>query len=94
MIGGMKIVVNRYLCKVEFVRWRKSHRKSRINKKWHKKYGAIWRCKGMCFNLQGHTLVMCPCTHAEMMKVVKDHPDPFEAILTAPMPPSLAMFTV
>jgi len=43
---GMPVYVNKHLCQMVFVRWRRSHRKSRINKKWQKKYGAVCVCSG------------------------------------------------
>lgn len=60
------IHVSDYMCKTEFVRWRKNHRKSRINKKWHKRYGAIARCKGVAYNVAGMGIVMCPCVKAAL----------------------------
>lgn len=35
-----KILCSAHACQQpKFLRWKKSHRRSRINKKWHKKYG-------------------------------------------------------
>lgn len=50
-IAGVRVQVSRFICDgPQFVRWRKSHRKSRINKKWHKRYGAIFTtCPGKPF---------------------------------------------
>lgn len=51
MIGGIPVIVDRNLCQPEFIRWRKKHRKSRIAKKWRKKYGAVTACKGVAFEI-------------------------------------------
>jgi hypothetical protein len=51
MIGGIPIIVDRYICKPEFIRWRRKHRKARINKKWRKKYGAVIACKGVGYEM-------------------------------------------
>lgn len=51
---SIPIIVNQYACEgPKFLRWRKSHRRSRINKKWHKKYGAIYKpCPGVWYEVQ------------------------------------------
>ena len=57
---SLGVTVNRNLCQMEFAGWRKNHRKSRINKKWHKKYGPLLRCRGHAYRL-GAQVVCCPC---------------------------------
>jgi hypothetical protein len=38
---GMRLTVSKHICKPPlFLRWRRNHRRARINKKWHKRYGA------------------------------------------------------
>lgn len=61
----MKVIVDRHLCQVEFVRWRRQHRKARINKKWQKRYGAIYACSGVAWCL-GHLYLLCPCAMAAL----------------------------
>lgn len=68
MIGGTPVYINEWLCETKFVRWRKSHRKARINKKWHKKYGAIYsHCVGRGYQMGGK-LILCPCMAAALRK--------------------------
>ena len=65
---GLSVVVSKMLCDgPRFVRWRRKHRKKRINKKWQKKYGAVVeQCKG-----KGHVVdvgngpVVYLCPHAK-----------------------------
>lgn len=59
-MNGMSVLENSHLCQMEFVRWRKTHRKSRINKKWRKRYGAVLACKGHGYQMAG-SVVGCPC---------------------------------
>lgn len=66
---GLRVYVAAELCRMEFVRWRKSHRKSRINKKWHKKYGAIHRCANTEGIRMGDSLHVCPCVKAKMDRI-------------------------
>lgn len=61
MLGGIPFYVDQTLCQVKFVRWRRNHRKSRINKKWHKKYGFIAECGGYGFHMDGMGMYVCPC---------------------------------
>lgn len=43
-----------------FLRWKRNHRRSRINKKWHKKYGGVYsKCPGKGINVFGF-LYLCP----------------------------------
>ena len=74
VLASTKVSVNRYLCNGgKFVRWKRSHRKSRINKKWHKRYGMILsKCSGVCYEVQGIGMVMCPCVEAQLKK--ETHP--------------------
>ena len=61
-LHGMNVQISHYLCDLPtFLRWRRNHRKVRINKKWHKKYGYITKpCPGKCYEIRGIGLVMCP----------------------------------
>jgi hypothetical protein len=61
MLSAIRLTIDRYLCRPEFVGWKKSHRKARINKKWHKRYGPILRCKGHAYHVRGMGIVCCPC---------------------------------
>lgn len=65
MLSQMPVKVSRYLCQPEFAGWLKSHRRSRINKKWHKRYGPRLRCKGRAYQI-GDTFVVCPCVERKM----------------------------
>ena len=60
MLTKIEFIVDPHLCQMEFVGWKKSHRRSRINKKWHKRYGPIMRCRGYAYNISGR-LACCPC---------------------------------
>lgn len=63
----MKIYVSTFLCERPFLRWARPHRKTRIAKKWRKKYGAIFgRCPGKAFQLLGMGMVVCPCVMAAL----------------------------
>ncbi len=55
-----RVRVSVYACTPKkFLRWKKSHRRSRINKKWHKRYGAEYEvCRGVAFQIAGHSLRM------------------------------------
>ena len=68
-IYGISVVKSPYLCdSPKFLRWRKSHRKARINKKWHKRYGyETTTCPGVAYQM-GRQL-MCPCVVAQMEKM-------------------------
>lgn len=57
-----RMLVDRWICTpARFVRWRRKHRKSRINKKWQKRYGPVLEtCKGVAYNVGG-TMLACPC---------------------------------
>lgn len=68
-------ILNPYMCDMRFVRWRKKHRRSRINKKWQKRYGAIMECKGVAYNLGG-TVHACPC----IVKALKEQLPDLEVI--------------
>lgn len=50
---GIPVKVNEYACELTtFLRWKKNHKKSRINKKWHKRYGAVYKtCPGVVYLL-------------------------------------------
>lgn len=65
-LGYINIRVS--LCEVpSFVRWKRNHRKSRINKKWHKRYGAEMKyCKGVAYRV-GREFFVCPCMN-ELLK--------------------------
>lgn len=76
MLTGVKVYIEKCMCKTEFIRWRKSHKRSRINKKWHKRYGAIYACKGVAYNMKGIGLICCPCFKREMDKQIPVLPVP------------------
>ena len=69
ILNGMPLRVDRYLCDPpRFIRWKRNHRKARINKKWHKKYGAVYAyCQGKGYQVGGQ-LVVCPCMKAQLVK--------------------------
>lgn len=71
-ISDMQVVVSGSMCEPPtFLRWKRSHRRSRINKKWHKKYGAVMKpCPGRAFQLPGCKLVVCPHVNAMLRKLV------------------------
>ena len=68
-IFGLKMLTSQYMCETPaFIRWKRNHRKSRINKKWHKKYGAVMsKCKGVAWQI-GMNLYTCPCMTAALKK--------------------------
>lgn len=67
--AGLNVMVSHYLCEPpRFLRWRRNHRKSRINKKWHKRYGAVYSaCPGKAYQLGGR-LMVCPCVWDALQK--------------------------
>ncbi len=82
---GFELTVDPHLCQVTFVRWRKNHRKARINKKWHKKYGYVSECKqDSVYQVMGR-LIGCPCMIAKLRQQI---PIPFPT-----MPPPVVANT-
>ncbi len=71
MLGGIPVYANSLLCDGgKFLRWRKNHRKSRINKKWHKKYGfEVTQCSNPAFRV-GDKLIVCPHAMRELEKTI------------------------
>jgi hypothetical protein len=69
-MADVRFTVSMYLCDSPvFLRWKKNHRKSRINKKWHKKYGAVYKpCPGKAYRMRGFGIVVCPCVAAAFEK--------------------------
>lgn len=72
-LGGVPVTVDRHLCKIEFLRWARTHRKSRIAKKWRKRYGAVYsECPGVGYEMGlfkfTRRLVVCPCAHAKIIR--------------------------
>lgn len=67
-LSGMPVYVESHLCRPHFVRFRKNHRKARINRKWHKKYGAITRCDGHAYQVLNR-LIVCPCSMRKMREL-------------------------
>lgn len=66
-IAGLRVTVQRHLCQTKFLRWARTHRRSRINKKWRKKYGpVIAPCPGFAFEIAGMGLLVCPCVAAKL----------------------------
>lgn len=55
-----RVICQRHLCRPQFVKWNKRHRRSRINRKWQKRYGALVRCDGVAYKVED-TLLVCPC---------------------------------
>lgn len=85
MFSGIPISVSSYICEYPFLYWKanKTHRRSRIRKKWLKRYGrtAIYGpCPGKAFKLRGMGLVVCPHIKAELDKTT-------EKMKTAPIIP-------
>jgi len=76
MVSGIKVTISRMLCQQEFVRWRKSHRKARINKKWHKRYGPVTVCKGHGYQVAGIGIVGCPCFVNKLRAQLSARSDP------------------
>lgn len=70
-IFSNEIIVDKYLCQVTFIRFKKSHRKSRINKKWHKRYGIITACVNDKAFKVGNKILVCPCMFEKMKKGLK-----------------------
>lgn len=66
-----KIIVSKSLCMKTFIRFRRNHRKARINKKWHKKYGAISTCESKTAEMLNGTIIMCPCRKRELDEAIK-----------------------
>lgn len=56
---------------MKFVRWRKTHRKKRINKKFKKKYGAIYACDRKCYVIGGY-IYCCNCVLQEFKKELRE----------------------
>ena len=67
-LGDTPIFLSNYLCTYEFAGWRKNHRRSRINKKWHKKYGSIRKCPGKAVQVAGLGLACCPHIYEQLKK--------------------------
>ena len=67
------LIVEPLICESKFVRWVKTHKRRRIAKKWRKRYGAIFWCPGVMFeiaSMEFHCMrtprqfVCCPCVKA------------------------------
>jgi len=60
-LAAVPVVVSWFICEVpRFIRWKRNHRRSRINKKWHRKYGTVMTtCRGACWRV-GKCFVVCP----------------------------------
>lgn len=65
--GGFPFRISNYICEPPtFVRWKRSHRKARINKKWHKLHGPVTStCRGVAYRMGGE-MIACPCA---MLKI-------------------------
>lgn len=69
LLGGVRVILNNYLCERPFVRWARTHRKARINKKWRKRYGAIYaNCPGKAWEVAGFGIVVCPHVYEAIKK--------------------------
>lgn len=60
LFEGLSVHVHPALCKVEFIRQRKTHRKARIRKKYRKKFGCIYECRAKEAKQIGRNLYVCP----------------------------------
>lgn len=65
----LAIKITAFPCNMEFVRWRRRHRKRRIDNKWRKKYGAVQRCKNVTVRA-GNTIFTCQCVLAKIAQTV------------------------
>lgn len=71
MINSMPVRVSHFLCERRFLRFAKSNRRARINRKWHKKYGVVYtECPGKAWQM-GDTLYACPHVAAALQKGCK-----------------------
>lgn len=68
-VGGIRVVVDKFLCRTDRLVQRRTHRKSRINKKWRKKYGFDSVCKGHTVII-GRDARVCPHVKAKLDKRV------------------------
>jgi len=68
-IYGIKVYVDHFLCQPDEIRQRRTNRKSRINKKWRKKYGIERICHGRSYIFSGNAH-MCPHFHAKLKKKI------------------------
>lgn len=68
----IKVILINYICdSPKFIKYKKNHRKSRINKKWHKKYGAIYEeCQGKAYEVFGE-FYCCPHYKAKLEEAIK-----------------------
>jgi hypothetical protein len=68
-LAGFQVVVSPHICDSPmFVRWVKTHKRPRIAKKWHKRFGAVMsRCPGKAFEV-GNRLLVCPHVMTELRK--------------------------
>lgn len=82
MLDGIKITVDAHLCEYPCLGQAKRHRKSRINRKWLKRYGVkSGPCPGKCYEIRGMGLLMCPHIKAELDKVTKLQDDPMGGVV-------------
>lgn len=66
-----KIIVSKSLCIRMFIGYKRNHRKARINKKWHKRYGMKTKCEVEICEMNNGSLVMCPCRKRELDEAIK-----------------------
>ena len=70
-VPGFPITLQR--CLFVFDRWRRTHRKKRIRKKWQKRYGSVKKClhADHVYKVAGQGLYMCRCAEAKFKAAVE-----------------------
>lgn len=91
-LDGIPITVSRMLCEVKFLRWRRTHRRARIRKKWRKRYGMVLaKCPGVSYRLLGVGLICCPCVFTMLAEAASKRP---ATVPTVNVPPVVAVNSV
>ena len=71
IINGIPVMVSKYICYFAVAKQRRTHHRSRINKKWKKRYGFHeTACSGKAYQVNG-TMVVCPHVKAQLDKELK-----------------------
>lgn len=82
---GERVTVTRFLCERPYLGQARTHRKSRINKKWRKRYGIkLGPCPGKEFSVRGMGFFVCPHVMAELEKIEELKKDPMRGVLIPP----------
>lgn len=65
----IRFIVAPYLCdRPKFIRWKRTHKKARIAKKWKKRYGGVYtNCKGVFLTMFGKQY-LCPHAMRQLTK--------------------------